>query len=70
TAAITRDELIGRRLEATAEELCGGSVTPLLSYLVRGRPLSQDEREMLRRMLDEPPRGPEKPDGNVESAGR
>src|SRR5690348_5906653 len=33
-AAIDREELIGRRLQAMAEKLCGGSLTPLLTHLV------------------------------------
>ncbi len=53
TAAVGREDLVGRRLETTAEELCGGSFGPLLSYLVRGRPLSEDERATLRGLLDE-----------------
>ena len=36
-AAIGRDELIGRRLRAVADALCGGSLTPLLTQLVRGQ---------------------------------
>ena len=35
-AAIGRDELIGRRLRAVADSLCGGSLTPLLTQLVEG----------------------------------
>jgi BlaI family transcriptional regulator, penicillinase repressor len=53
SALIARDELVGRRLTTAAEELCGGSFTPLLSYLVKGRPLSEDERSMLRGLLGE-----------------
>ena len=37
TAAVDRDELIGRRLRSVAEKLCGGSVTPLLTHLMRQR---------------------------------
>ena len=51
TAAVEREQLLGRRLETTAEELCGGSFGPMLSYLVRGRPLSEDERTLLRDLL-------------------
>ena len=36
-AAINRDELIGRRLRAVADSLCGGSLSPLLTHLVEGR---------------------------------
>src|SRR5262245_30159358 len=30
TAAVTREELIGRRLRNMADKLCGGSLTPLM----------------------------------------
>jgi BlaI family penicillinase repressor len=53
TAAIDREELIGRRLQATAEKLCGGSFTPLLMHLVRARKLSAQEREELRALIDD-----------------
>lgn len=52
-AAIDRDELIGRRLETMAEKLCGGSLTPLLTHLVRTRRLSSRERQELRALIDE-----------------
>src|SRR5438552_4148085 len=47
TAVVDREELIGRRLQATAEKLCGGSLTPLLLHLVRTRRLSARERQEL-----------------------
>jgi BlaI family transcriptional regulator, penicillinase repressor len=60
-AAVARDELIGRRLQATAESLCGGSLTPLLMHLVRTNTLSARERQELRSLIDElearPPKG-------------
>jgi predicted transcriptional regulator len=52
-ASVDRDELIGRRLEATAQRLCGGSLTPLLLHLVRARKLSARERQELRSLIDE-----------------
>jgi BlaI family penicillinase repressor len=51
--AVDRQELIGRRLQATAEKLCGGSLTPLLLHLVRQRKLSLRERQELRSLIDE-----------------
>src|SRR5271165_4168268 len=42
-AALARDELIGRRLQDVAEKLCGGSLTPLLTHLVRTRRRSARE---------------------------
>jgi len=53
TAAVGRDELIGRRLRSVAEKLCGGSVTPLLTHLMRAQRLSTAERDELRALVDE-----------------
>ena len=51
SAAIDRDELIGRRLRAVADALCGGSLTPLLTHLVEGQGLSAKERKELRALI-------------------
>jgi predicted transcriptional regulator len=51
-AAINRDELIGRRLRAVADSLCGGSLSPLLTHLVEGRGLSDQERRELRGLIE------------------
>src|SRR5262249_35421590 len=52
-AAVDREQLIGRRLQATAEKLCGGSLTPLLMHLVRARKLSARQRQELRQLIDD-----------------
>ena len=52
-AAIDRDELIGRRLRAVADSLCGGSLSPLLTHLVQGKGLSEEERRELRSLIDQ-----------------
>ena len=52
-AAVGRDELIGRRLRDVAEKLCGGSLTPLLTHLVRTQKFSATERQALRELIDE-----------------
>ena len=52
-ATVSRDELIGRQLQTTADKLCDGSLQPLLSHLVRSRNLSADERASLRGLLEE-----------------
>jgi BlaI family penicillinase repressor len=58
TAAVGREDLIGRRLQDVAEKLCGGSLTPLLTHLVRAKRLSEKERKELRALIDElEPRG-------------
>jgi BlaI family penicillinase repressor len=52
-AAIVREDLIGRRLRDMAEKLCGGSLTPLLTHLVRNQGLTTRERQELRDLIDE-----------------
>jgi predicted transcriptional regulator len=54
-AAAGRDALVGLGLRAVAERLCGGSMAPLLTTLVQGGALSEDERRQLRELLDAPP---------------
>jgi predicted transcriptional regulator len=52
-AALGRDDLIGRRLQDVAEKLCGGSLTPLLTHLVRTKRLTARERQSLRDLIDD-----------------
>lgn len=51
-AAVDRDELIGRRLQTTADQLCEGSLQPLLTTLVKSDKLSAKDRKSLRGLLD------------------
>ena len=55
-AAITRDEYLGGRMRAMAERLCGGSLTPLLTHLLKTEAISDEDRKELRKLL-----GPAKP---------
>ena len=52
-ALVNRDDIIGRRLEAVAAKLCGGSLTPLLTNLVRSKRLTLKERREIRKLMDE-----------------
>ena len=52
-AAVGREEIIGRRLRDVAEKLCGGSLTPLLTHLVRSKKLSARDRQELRSLIEE-----------------
>src|SRR5678815_390643 len=54
SASVDRDELIGRRLRAVADKLCGGSLAPILSHLARAKKLTDSERKALRDLIDEP----------------
>ena len=52
-AGVGREELIGRRLRTLADKLCGGSLTPLMSHLLQSQPLSAEEQQSLRNLIDE-----------------
>ena len=52
-ATVGREALIDRRLQNLAEQLCGGSLTPLLTHLVKADRLSADEIQSLRNLIDE-----------------
>jgi predicted transcriptional regulator len=53
SAMLGPEELIGRRLRAMAEKLCGGSMTPLLTHLVRAERLTAKQRQELRALIDQ-----------------
>ncbi len=52
-AVSSRDELIGQRLRTLANNLCGGSSTPLLTHLLQTERLTRAELDELRALLDE-----------------
>lgn len=51
--SIRRDELIGRRLRSLADQLCGGSLTPLLTHLVNTDTMSAADLASLRSLLEQ-----------------
>ena len=53
SAVLGPEDLIGRRLRAMAEKLCGGSLTPLLTHLVKAERLTAKQRQELRALIDE-----------------
>ncbi len=61
SAALKREEFASNRLQAAADDLFDGDLTPLLTHLVRSKRLTAKDRENLRKMLDELDRkGPRK----------
>ncbi len=52
-AAITRDQLLGRRLKELAETVCDGTAGPLVHALVDSRRLTPEDIAALRQKLDE-----------------
>jgi predicted transcriptional regulator len=52
SADVTRADLVLRRLRDTADALCDGSLAPLLTHLVRGVDLSDDEARALDQLVE------------------
>jgi len=48
-AAVDREAVLGQQLETLVERMCGGSLQPLLSTLIKSKRLSAEE---LRELLD------------------
>lgn len=57
-ALVERDDLIARRLNAVAEDLCDGSHTPLLLHLVDPKRLTSEEIDMLRKLVNDLEKSP------------
>jgi predicted transcriptional regulator len=53
SAAVKREEIAGSRVQAAADELFDGELAPLLTHLVRSEKLTSEDRENLRKLLDE-----------------
>lgn len=53
SARTNRDLLVGSRLRAMAEKLCGGLLGPLPTHLVRAKASSARERQELRALINE-----------------
>ncbi len=51
-ASVKRTDLIGRRLRIVADQLCRGSLAPLLTHLVAHERLGEEEIDELKRLLD------------------
>jgi predicted transcriptional regulator len=52
-ASVSRTELAGRRLRATADALFDGAMAPLLTHLVDSADLRPDEVDALRELIDQ-----------------
>ena len=52
-ASVSRSELAGRRLRATADALFDGSMAPLLTHLVDNADLGPEEITALRELVDQ-----------------
>lgn len=61
SATVSRAELAGRRLRATADALFDGSMAPLLTHLVDQADLAPDEINALKELVDRLDTGPDAP---------
>lgn len=53
SASLDRETYACNQLESLATKLTGGSLAPLITYLVEGKKMSSQEIDQLRDMLDE-----------------
>ena len=53
-ATVDREALVGRRVDAMVDKLCDGSLTPIISQLLRSPKLSDRQRAQLRALVEEP----------------
>jgi BlaI family transcriptional regulator, penicillinase repressor len=51
-ATVSREELAGEQLEALASKLTDGSMVPFILHAVSAKPLTAEERNEIRRLLD------------------
>jgi predicted transcriptional regulator len=65
SAAVAREELVGRRLREMVDKLCEGSLAPVLSHLFKAEPLTDEQRRALRALIDD-----EDDDGGGGSGGK
>ena len=52
-AAVSRDDLLNRRLKEAAAELCDGAAVPLVLALVQGNRFTTEELDRIRTIIDE-----------------
>ena len=50
---VTLDDLVGRRLQVLADNLCDGSRTPLLMHLLRTDEITAEQQQQLRDLVDQ-----------------
>lgn len=50
---VSHEEFLHSRLQALADRLCDGAVTPLVTTLLRSKGLSRKERDQLRLLIDQ-----------------
>ena len=51
SAAVAREDLVGRRIQRVVDTLCEGSLAPVLSHLASAKGLTEQERKALRELV-------------------
>lgn len=70
SAAVARDELVGRRLQEMVDNLCEGSLAPVLSHLFKAKPLTEAQRRALRALIDDEDDASDPPPDEAGGRGR
>jgi BlaI family transcriptional regulator, penicillinase repressor len=52
-AKVSREDFLQDRLKALADQVCEGSLTPLVTTLLRSKELTPRDRDELRRLVDD-----------------
>jgi BlaI family transcriptional regulator, penicillinase repressor len=52
-AAIEQKEFLQHQMRVLADRHCGGSITPLVTALLRSKGISKKDRQQLRKLIDE-----------------
>jgi BlaI family penicillinase repressor len=50
---VSQEEFLRSRLQALANRLCDGALVPMVTTLLRSKGLSRNEREQLRKLIDD-----------------
>ena len=53
SAKVTQTAVAGRQLEMLAKKVADGSLTPFITHLVQAKKLSREEKDEIRRLLEE-----------------
>lgn len=52
-AKISREDFLENRLQALADQVCEGSLAPLVTTLLRSKELTKQDRDKLRKLVDD-----------------
>lgn len=53
SARVSQADVAGSQLEMLAQKVCEGSLAPFISHLVQAKRLSREEKDQIRRLLED-----------------